>query len=308
MKPILYAALAVALLAGCAKNVNEPVDNEINVEFEIAEKVAFGGDTKALKTGWETGDMIRVAFSDDSEGLGNTFPLLTENAYTVSFFRQNDGTWRVGKNNLKDSNLQDLNGYGKYKAVYYPGGVNFGTSDAFGTRLKDYAGGEYLVAEGDYEVSGSTMKIIGVIDMQRPAGLMQLSVKNLAAEDIVDGNKWTLTVERMTSGDPLTKLVHLRDGGLELDSQVNVLRNSNHLSEATGVVYGSDVSFCFYVEEGSNVNSINAFVFTLSNGAMTYTYSKIVSGGLVAGTAYLLPSLAHQKEVGGELQYVWVEQ
>ena len=296
---ILFAAVAVGVLVGCATTEDAKIASEIKVRFAIAEKTAYGADAKAVKEDWAPYDMIRVALSEDP--AGNSFPSLPDNAYTISFLRQDDGTWRVGKGNLTPAMLQDLNGYGVYKAIYYPGGVNFGTSDPFGTSLKDYKGGEYMTAEGEYEVVGGVLELKGVIEMKRPEQLMQISVKNLVNE----GGDWTLTIDRVTTGDPLAGVTHLVSNSLELDSQVNVILNPNNDINALGVNYGGDVSFCFYVDPSSNLSDINAFRFILTDGAKTYTYSKICN--LSAGRAYLLPSLASEKEVDGEWVYNWQE-
>ena len=296
---ILFAAVAVGFLAGCATTEDAKVASEIKVRFAIAEKAAYGADAKAVKEDWAPYDMIRVALSEDPDG--NSFPYLTDNAYTISFLRQDDGTWRAGTGNLTPEMMQDLNGYGVYKAIYYPGGVNFGTSTPFGTSLKDYKGGEYMAAEGEYEIVGGVLELKGVIEMKRPEQLMQISVRNLVNE----GGDWNLTVEKVTSGDPLTGVTHLVGNSLELDSQVNLILNPNNNTNALGVKYGNDVSFCFYVDASSNISEINAFKFILTDGVKTYTYSKICN--LAAGRAYLLPSLASQKEVDGELVYNWKE-
>ena len=81
MKKILFTAIAAVLLAGCAKSVDEPVAKEIKVEFEIAEKSAFGADTKALKEGWAVGDVIRITFSSDE--AGNNYPDFSNERYSL---------------------------------------------------------------------------------------------------------------------------------------------------------------------------------------------------------------------------------
>lgn len=295
MKKILFTAIAAVLLAGCAKSVDEPVAKEIKVEFEIAEKSAFGADTKALKEGWAVGDMIRVAFSDDSHGYGNTFPILTDNDYTISFYRQNDGTWRVGKGNLQEDKLQDLNGFGKYKAIHYPGEVNFGTSDQFGTEIEDYNGGEYLVAEGEYELVGNVLTILGVIEMKRPDNLMQISVDNLHIYGS-DGDTYTLTIEDVEG------VTHLKSGSLYLDSQANVCVNANNPSNAQGVTVGDDRAFCFSVMDSSNIDDVEEFEFVLSDGNETWRYTTQCT--LEPGKAYLLPSLTQRD---ADENYLWTE-
>ena len=292
MKKIMFTAIAAVLLAGCAKSVDEPVANEIKVEFEIAEKSAFGADTKALKEGWAVGDVIRITFSSD--GDGNNYPDFSNNNYTISLVRwDNDGYWKPFTDNLTAAKMQDLNGTGTFKAVHYSGGVNFGSFNGFETSL-DYSGGEYMEAEGEYQIlAGGVMKLLGVIEMKRPDNLMQISVDNLHIYGGSEGDTYTLTIEDVEG------VTHLTSGSLYLDSQANIGVNVNNYYNAQGVTVGNDRAFCFRVMDDNNLESKDPLIFILSNDV--HTYSCTIEGHtLEPGKAYLLPGLNEPHPNGGE--------
>ena len=295
MKKILFTAIAAVLLAGCAKNVNEPDANEIKVEFEIAEKSAFGADTKALKEGWAVGDVIRITFSSDE--VGNNYPDFSNNDYTISLVRwNNDGYWKPFTDNLTATKMQDLNGTGTFKAVHYSGGVNFGTLNGFDTSL-DYSGGEYMEAEGEYQIlAGGVMKLLGVIEMKRPDNLMQISVDDLHiygfSDGVYEGDTYKLTIEDVEG------VTHLTSGSLYLDSQANICVNVNNYSNAQGVTVGNDRAFCFRVMNNNNLESKDPLIFKLSNGEKTYSCT-IEGHTLKPGKAYLLPGLNEDHPNGG---------
>ena len=292
MKKILFTAIAAVLLAGCAKSVDEPVAKEIKVEFEIAEKSAFGADTKALKEGWAVGDVIRITFSSDE--VGNYYPDFSNNDYTISLVRwDNDGYWKPFTDNLTATKMQDLNGTGVFKAVHYSGDVNFGAFDGFETSL-DYSGGEYMEAEGEYQIlAGGVMKLLGVIEMKRPDNLMQISVDDLHIYGVSEGDTYTLTIENVEG------VTHLTSGSLYLDSQANIRVNVNNYTNAQGVTVGNDRAFCFRVMDDNNLESIEPLMFSLSNGKNIYSCT-IEGHTLEPGKAYLLPGLNAEHPNGGE--------
>lgn len=302
MKRLIYVVFAVMFFAGCAKNVENIQSSEISVRFNIAEKGAYGADTKAVKESWTVGDQIRLAFSSDD--VGNNFLAFELRQNTLSFRRNNDGTWQTQSTYL---NIQNLNSKGVYRAVYYPGGVAFLGAQAGFTSL-DYNGGEYMYAEGEYEVVGDEL-ILGTITMKRPEELMQVTVKNLASAE----GEWTMTLEGYDDNYKPTHVTHLKSGSIELDSQANIILNPNNYSGAQGVVYGTDISYCFYVGDDSNLLDLNnessarskVMRFVISNGEITYRFSKTTDDGLHRGTSYTLQELGSKKDNSND-DYWWV--
>lgn len=278
MKKIFYAMAIALLFAACARNIDVPADNEIKVQFEIAEKGDFGADTKAVKTGWEMGDQIWVVLSDDPAGTDYVL------AKPINFLRWENKSgkpiWKCSTDNL--GSLQDYNESGVYKAIYYVGSVNWGEVSAFGVTLPDYKGGEFLVAEGDYQIVDDVL-VLGTINMTRPENLIQISVKDLGSKK----GTWTLSVEGIVQGNELTDLNHLASGSIDLDSQINVQVSRFSSVNAQGVKCGDDVAFCFLA--GSNPGTRN-YTFTLSDGGQTYTYNNVIKS-IGKGKAYRLPPL-----------------
>ncbi len=277
MKKIFYAMAIALLFAACARNIDVPADNEIKVQFEIAEKGDFGADTKAVKTGWGMGDQIWVVLSTD--GYGNDYEL--KNHLTFLRWENDSGKpyWKCSTKNL--GSVQDYNGHGKYKAIYHVGMSNWGVADAFGVTLPYYKGGEYLAAEGEYQIVNDVL-VLGTINMTRPENLIQISVKDLGAE----AGTWELSVEGTMNGSELTDLNHLASGSLSLDSQGGFGTDRFSSVNAQGVKCGDDVAFCFLA--GNNPGT-RSYTFTLSDGVQTYTYNKLASIG--KGKAYRLPPL-----------------
>ena len=282
MKKMILAAAAAVLVCACAKTEVAPKKQEVKVKFEIAEKGDFGADTKAVKTGWELGDVIRVVLSTDP--YGNDFA--TENYVTFLRWENNSGKpiWRC--NTEKLGSTQDYNGHGVYKAVFHIGFTNWGVADGFGVTLPYYKGGEYLYAEGEYTIMNDEL-VLGTINMIRPEELIQISVEDLGAED----GTWTLSVEGVKiGGASLSGLNHLAPGSLVLDSQINFTVDKFSNVNAQGVKVGDDVAFCFLTANDPGTANCT---FTLSNGTQTYTYTTPAS--IKKGKAYLLPSLESNK-------------
>ena len=98
MRKILLAALAALTLAGCQKNVSEPVKALIFTSEEPSTRTGWNGETiewTAGDTGWNgetiewtAGDAISMAYSVNSSWVGpNLYPsdALTENSLTAAF-------------------------------------------------------------------------------------------------------------------------------------------------------------------------------------------------------------------------------
>lgn len=284
MKKILFVTAAVLVLfAGCTKVSSSLDDQDIKLEFTVAERPDYGVQTKAVKSGWEEFDEIRIILSVDD--VGNDYLTDQYGDNSVSIMRFN-GKWKEG--NIKNIHVGST---GYYNAIYHKGNVQLSDANSWGASLSKYKGGEYLTAKGTYQYSDGVLKLSPIV-MERPAELMQISVKGLSKED-AEGGAWQLTVEKSTTGGSLTYVTHLKFGSIELNSQGNVVVNPNNYYSADGVVNGDDISFCFYVGNDSNIENVNAFTYTLTNGKSTYKYSKINS--LSKGKAYLLPALDEER-------------
>ncbi len=203
---LLFCALA-ALMISCEK---QPIE----LSGDAAAPVTFRLDarhpaaqTKAVKTGWEPGDVVFVFFS------GQAAPAYLELSW--------DGSSWTGtpKNNLAPKEGEE----GTMTAVYLPFGndavvSNDGTSFVFDKTYYTY----YLTASLPYTVTGG--EISGTFDMKIPAGYIQFFVDNAsaAAADVTElreahltpsaiasiGADGVVATESLTHGAPLPGYVY----------------------------------------------------------------------------------------------------
>ena len=277
MKKVFMAALALtmAVFVSCSKDDLNVENNDVKVNFTVAEKPSFDAVTRSVKKGWDNGDQILVVFRDADGFWLDAF----DDANTLRLTKTAEG-WTADKSKIDISKLGSSD---DYKAIYYPGNVSFAESDESGILYFDtYKGGEYLVAEGTYTVNGSNIEL-GTINMIRDENMCQISVKGLASES----GEWALTIQNSSGGVFLDK--HLAGGKLKVPTPTYGPDAVNVYANAGGVKYGEDVQFCFIKNTGNNNAAIQ---FELSNGTNTYVYTLASSTVFIGGTAYLLPALS----------------
>lgn len=276
MKKVFMAALALtmAVFVSCSKDDLNVESDGVKVSFSVAEKPSFDEVVRSVKKGWDNGDKILVIFKD-----GDGFWLDAYNdANTLKLTKTADG-WVADKSKIDISKLGSSD---DYMAIYYPGEVSFAESDVnYMLYFDTYKGGEYLVAEGTYTVSGSNIEL-GTINMTRDSMMYQISVKGLASES----GEWALTIQNGSGGVFLDK--HLAGGILKVPTTTYGPNAENVYANAGGVKYGDDVQFCFIKNSG---NRNGAKQFELSDGTHTYVYTLASATVFNGGTAYLLPAL-----------------
>ena len=277
MKKVFMAALALtmAVFVSCSKDDLNVENNDVKVNFTVAEKPSFDAVTRSVKKGWDNGDQILVVFNKAAGFWLDAF----DDANTLKLTKTADG-WTADKSKI---DIADLSASADYKAIYYPGEVSFAESDVeYMLYFDTYKGGEYLVAEGTYTVNGSEIEL-GTISMTRDMYMYQISVKGLASES----GEWALTIQN-GSGDVFYDK-HLAGGKLRVPTTTYGPQVEAVYANAGGVKYGEDVQFCFIKNTGNN-NA--AKQFELSNGTNTYVYTLASSTVSIGGTAYLLPALS----------------
>ncbi len=268
-------ALTMAVFVSCSKDDLNVENNDVKVNFTVAEKPSFDAVTRSVKKGWDNGDQILVVFN---KAVGSWLDAF-DDANTLKLTKTADG-WTADKSKI---DIADLSASADYKAIYYPGEVSFAESDVnYMLYFDTYKGGEYLVAEGTYTVNGSEIEL-GTINMTRDMYMYQISVKGLASES----GEWALTIQN-GSGDVFYDK-HLAGGKLRVPTTTYGPNVENVYANAGGVKYGEDVQFCFIKNTGNN-NA--AKQFELSNGTNTYVYTLASSTVSIGGTAYLLPALS----------------
>ena len=279
MKKVLMAAmtLVMAVFASCSNEDLTVENNDVKVNFTVAEKPGFDAVSRSVKKGWDNGDQILVVFRDADGFWLETF----DDANTLRLTKTEEG-WTADKSKIDISKLGSSD---DYHAFYYPGEVSFaGSAEDYILYFDTYMGGEYLSAAGTYTVNGSEIEL-GTISMTRDINMYQISVKGLASES---GN-WTMSLQRGAGSQFLDR--HLASGKLRvLTSAYNpnaLIVNEN----AGGVKYDGDVQFCFLVNSG-NINP--AQLILLSNGTDTYEY-QLSNQFFTGGATYLLPELSDDK-------------
>lgn len=282
MKKIFMAALAaMTLLAGCAKENTPVVENQdIKVNFTVAEKSDFGADTKAIKAGWEVGDQILLVFQGNDATYHGDWLDWTNNNNTITLTKTAGG-WESTPKNL---DLKDLQSGKNYMAIHHMGNITISSEylDAsYRTYLTGYKGGEIMSCMAQYTVNGEALDL-GTIELARDPYLFQISVKNLT------GDNWKMSICINKAGSRTgLNIIHMRsDKTFIFDGGVG---QYGDYENATGVEYGGDVVFDF---KKIAMNS-ETLVFKLTNGTDTYYYTKtgVTSTTLEKGKAYYLPAI-----------------
>ena len=285
MRKIFCAVLAAtALFAGCAKEESSPVQQDIKVNFTVAEKSDFGADTKAVKTGWEVGDQILLVFQGNDEHYGGYWLGWANNNNTITLTKTAGG-WESTPQSL---DLEDLQSGKNYMAIHHMGNITISSEyiDAsYRAYLTGYKGGEIMSYMAPYTVNGEALDL-GTIELARDVDLFLISVKNLT------GDNWKMSICTDKAGSRTgLNIVHMQptktfiyDSGV---GQYGVYDN------ATGVEYGGDVVFDF---KKLAINS-ETLVFKLTNDTNTYYYTKtgVTSTTLEGGKAYYLPAITEPK-------------
>lgn len=226
----MFVILSVAFaLAACDLEI--PNQQEVITKNEFNITITRADDTKAVKTGWEEGDVVFVFFS-------------TVAAPDYVKFTYSSGTW----SNTKVGTF-DITSNGNMTAIYLPYG-NSETVSADGTSFKfsNTYTSYYLKAEkAPYTVSGGVVS--GTLNMVAPTDFVQFSMP------ITDG---TNTFFRET---PLAYV--LSEDHLTPFSLASVAADGTISNEA-GYVAGAPITGYFYGE--GNDRCIN-FSGILADGA-----------------------------------------
>ena len=168
-KALIILASFAAALVSCNQeilddNLEESTAPVGEIVFNLSANHPDGTATKAVKTGWETDDVIFVFFS------GQAAPKYLE-------MKWNGTSWvSTPKNGLALAESET----GTMRAVYLPFGNSFtvsssGTAFTFGEVTYSY----YLTAQLPYTVTGGTVS--GTFSMQIPDGYVQFFLDDAAA-------------------------------------------------------------------------------------------------------------------------------
>ena len=254
---IILAAIAFALVACNKENLdntlNENPTAETNIVFDLTANHPDGTGTKAVKTGWENGDVIYVFFNNVAA------PKYLKMSYDGS-------AWSTTQMNGASEGSLGLaeNASGTMRAVYLPFGNTLtvgadGTSFKFSETTYSY----YLTATLAYTVKDG--KVSGAFNMSIPDGYIQLYLDNspaISSTDIeireprltpqgiasiaADG---TITHTTVATGAPLKGYVY-GDGYLFSGILAAEVRNEYTQYHFTMVIGGSNGKYYYKNTDG----------------------------------------------------------
>lgn len=311
MKKFFMAACALAVMGfvACSKDDNATVNNEVKVNFTVADKPSFD-DTRATKSAWADGDKIMVVFNIDDSYYSTKSLILTYNSGTWTSSEMSD----VLTDEIFDGYNDDFNG--NYKAFHYRGDVGLDNSSSTIHYFSNYAGGDFLVCDGTYTYKQSDRTMtLSPINMKFYPSALQISVKGLDQT-----KEWNLTVLNNNGNEgsegygvafnyfaknkvyiDLTSGVYdVPSRGLDNGSPTNYVSTGVNNSDG-------DVSFWVLQEAGDITNQLN-FAFYITDGTTKYMYCKerpeVEGAYLVGGKHYRLPEIKAENIATGT---AWVD-
>ena len=306
MKKIFMAALTLvmAVFASCTNEDLNVENNDVKVNFTVAEKPGFDADSRAAKTGWANGDQIMVVFS--------TGGYYSTKCLTLTY---NSGTWTSSE--MSDVLTDEIfDGYnddftGNYKAFHYRGDVGLDNSSTTIHYFSNYTGGDFLVCDGTYTYKQSDRTMtLSLIKMNFYPGALQISVKGLDQT-----KEWNLTVLDNNGNEGSqgygVAFNYFAKNKVYIDLTNGIYgvpsRGGNNASptnySSTGVNNSDgDVSFWVLQESGDITNQLN-FAFYITDGTTKYMYCKerpeVEGAYLVGGKHYRLPEIKAENIAAG---------
>ena len=220
-KSIIFIFMAIAAMVSCGKQSMDPIPEEPQGPKEIVFNLDAkhpGTATRAVKTGWETDDVVFVFFS------GATAPAYLE-------MKWDGGKWvRTTKNNLTLSDGQT----GTMTAVYLPFGSDATISNDNGSyKFSKIYYSYYLTAQLPYTVTDG--EVSGLFDMRIPEGYVQFFIDetSAAASDVVElrephmtpvkilsvGADGAVATEALAHGAPLPGYVYDKENKADGESK-----------------------------------------------------------------------------------------
>ena len=300
-KYIAFATVAMMMAAvGCQKmNDIQTEDQNMNVEFTVADKPSFGADTKAVKTSWAEGDKIAIALKPSSETnvLYQSTGLAVRSSVAVLLEYTASG-WTATGNITPDAETN-----GTFYAIHHRGDVKLNFTSINGNdpensyKLSGYQGGELMSFTGNYSVADNGNITLGAITMAIDSRLMQISTAEmLEGKEQTDNDEFMAALYTADGGEPIEQpentikmsiyknwtagntpetmnnWVALSNGSVSVDfsdSKLFVYSSADkYKTGATPVLnyyneYDCDYSFCFAYTGGKSLELISSYTFYL---------------------------------------------
>ena len=300
-KYIAFATVAMMMAAvGCQKmNDIHTEDQNMNVEFTVADKPSFGADTKAVKTSWDVGDKIAIALKPSLETnvLYQSTGLAVRSSVAVLLEYTASG-WTATGNITPDAGTN-----GTFYAIHHRGDVKLNFTSINGNdpensyKLSGYQGGELMSFTGNYSVADNGNITLGAITMALDSRLMQISTAEmLEGKEQTDNDEFMAALYMADGGEPIEQpektikmsiyknwtagntpetmnnWVALSNGSVSVDfsdSKLFVYSSADkYKTGATPVLnyyneYDCDYSFCFAYTGGKSLELISSYTFYL---------------------------------------------
>lgn len=280
MKKTLVIMLAAMALVSCNKEI---LDNNLEDNTAPATEIVFnlsathpdGAATKAVKTGWETDDVIFVFFSEQAA------PKYLE-------MKWNGTAWvSTPKNSLALAESET----GTMRAVYLPFGSEAGvTADGTAFQFDTQNNTYYLTATLAYTVTGGTVS--GTFDMQIPDGYVQFFL------DDADASSSTKIELREPHLTPQGIASIAADGTITHTSIASGAPLKGYVYDKEAKVAGESKGYLFSGILAAGARNVSTdYHFTLVSGGWKGSYyQKAFSGrtwyrGTTDGRALKMPAL-----------------
>lgn len=255
MKKMLILLSALLVLGACNK---KEVESPLNVRYTFDITVNSGSNqTKAVKTGWESGDVVYVFFDNVAA------PKYLKMSY-------NGSEWSKVMYNGATPEDFEISGDGKMTAVYLPFGNDEvvsadGTSFKFSKTYTSY----FLRAEKvSFTLDGSTVR--GTLDMTVPEEFVQISltIPDGGWNYLTTPQKWPEEnhgVAYITPASYASSYYAVSFTSVTSDGTIDMSKVQN--GNIYGYLYKGDLTFSFLLDENNILDlSANQLTFYLKYG------------------------------------------
>ena len=271
-KIIALMTIAALALLGCTKEMPVQEDGASQaLTFNLTVTHPDGAGTKAVKTGWEDGDVVFVFFS------GAAAPRYLEMKYDG----ENEVWTQTPKNGTEEESFALSGSSGTMTAVYLPFGSDAAV-EADGTKFKfsKTCYSYYFVAEkADYEVVDGEVK--GTLAMVLPEGFVQFYMWESDESVAHSDGAYTLGIDAV---------IPVGVASISADGTVTETSNKAAKDDLPGYAYGSGYVFSGKLVSDYQEKYGNNYYFARTRVSNSYRWDYVVSGKTLAShDAVVLP-------------------
>ena len=278
-KTLFFLCLSVTVgLLSCTKEMTPREEPSAGVPMNFEISVA---ETKAAKTAWEENDVIYVFF----KGLESKYLVMTRSSNSWNCTSGGDALLDTDFSALSDKTLT---------AVHFPVAVDVNYADGKfsftkgGTPVYNYY---FFQTNKAYTVDGTTVS--AMLSMQKPANFVQLIIPISSVQDAAD------YVLRCPQIKPVACQSISTDGSIiEVEQASGANLNDFGYSSLTDV---------FGIFSGRLADpSATSYTFSVAHGDILY--SRTYDNALIAGNAYVFPTLSENNWSRQEIPTMTMQQ